>query len=115
MFLRRVYRHSGPLGPGVHPANPAHPASDAEKARRGTGPRTTKKHASVLVARGPVPRMRSACLKQDAQDEQDEQDEAAGTPRIGQGGYPQRANGLARFFCQVDSPGFSPNANSLDI
>ena len=53
-------------------------------------------------------------LKQDFQDCQDVQDEAAATPRIGQGGYPQRANGLARFFCQVDSPGFSPNANFLD-
>ena len=43
----RFYRHSGPIGPGVHPANPAHPghpASDTEKARRGTAhPRTTLK------------------------------------------------------------------------
>ena len=33
LFLLRVYRHSGPIGPGVHPvhpANPDNPASDAE-------------------------------------------------------------------------------------
>ena len=33
VLMLRAYRHSGPLGPGVHPANPAHPghpASDAE-------------------------------------------------------------------------------------
>ena len=33
LFLRRFYRHSGPIGPGVHPANPGHPghpASDTE-------------------------------------------------------------------------------------
>ena len=40
-------------------------------------------------------------LKQDFQDCQDVQDEAAATPRIGRGGYPQRANGLARFFVKL--------------
>ena len=77
LFLLRCYRHSGPIGPGVHPVHPVHPAnpaSDAEKARRGTGPRPTKKRLGARsaracpsqcnekkrtphpVARGPVPR-----------------------------------------------------------
>ena len=54
LFLLRVYRHSGPLGPGVHPVHPGHPAnpaSDTEKARRGTGPRPTVARAARLLNR----------------------------------------------------------------
>ena len=46
LLSRRFYRHSGPLGPGAE-------------------------CWVAAVARGPVPRARSAVLKQDEQDEQD--------------------------------------------
>ena len=49
-----LYRHSGPIGPGVHPVHPAHPAnpaSDEEKARRRTGPRPTVARAARLLNR----------------------------------------------------------------